>query len=349
MKIILAVLFLIFSPPAFAVQIQRELVPSVDNLALDTFLYLPDDLANAKGVVLAIGGSGLTKAGIGGPSRFSREFAANGFIGVEWNKRGIVTSQSVDSTQIEFETYNSTTIENIFLDAAKVLEFTKARFPKLPVFVVGGSEGSVTTTLLAEYYGQDLKAVATFGNVVMPFVQTSSMQITDLFLKESWNKLDSNSDKSVSATEFANFRSEDSDFDFLARADFSKVDLTGDGAVSFEEMSAYIVDYFVNGHPNQNFWYDSSGVAGRYLESMFRLPPLTFRAYSISIPVFMAQGEDDWNTPAKNVYEFQIQCKATKKKNFTFKYYPKVGHAPSPEMFADILAYFLSHTINPVP
>lgn len=350
MKAIFTAFLLIVSCRAFAIDTQRTMVDSVDNLKLDTFVYLPADLSNAKGIVLSIGGSGVTKAGHGGPSRFSKIFAERGFIGIEWNKRGILTSPAIDSTTIDFSIYNSATIENIFIDASRVLEFAIKSYPGIPVFVVGGSEGSVTTTLLAEYFGNQIRAVATFGNVVMPFVQTSSMQITDLFLKDAWSKIDENGDDTVSEAELKNYKPLDQEYSFLPNAKFQSIDLSNDGSVTRDEMSAFVVNYFVNEHPNENFWYESSGVANRYLESMFRLAPLTVRAYNISIPVFMAQGEIDWNTPAKNVYEFQIQCKATKKTNFTFKYYPNVGHAPSPEMLEDFISYFLSFTerSNPI-
>lgn len=350
MKNSFLLLLLVFSCRAFAIDAQRTMVDSVDNIKLDTFVYLPTDLSNAKGIVLSIGGSGFTKGGHGGPARFSKVFAERGFIGVEWNKRGILTSPTLDSTTIDFPVYNSATIENIFIDASKVLEFAIKSHPGIPVFVVGGSEGSVTTTLLAEYYGSQIRAVATFGNVVMPFVQTSSMQITDLFLKDAWSKIDENGDDTVSEAELKIYKPEDEEFNFLPNALFKSVDLSNDGSITRDEMSAFVVNYFVNEHPNVNYWYESSGVANRYLESMFRLAPLTVRAYNISIPVFMAQGEIDWNTPAKNVYEFQIQCKATKRTNFTFKYYSKVGHAPSPEMLEDFISYFLSFSekSNPI-
>lgn len=330
----------------FASNLNRVLVSSTDNIKLDTFVYNPSNETVPKGVILAIGGSGFTRAGFGGPSSFCRGFSANGFVAIDWNKRGIITSNDLKSTSVDFSVYNSATIENIFLDAASILEYAVKTYPHLPIFVVGGSEGSVTTTLLAQYYGKSIRAVATFGNVVMPFVQTASMQITDLFLKENWKKFDLDQNNEVTPSEYSGFKTEDEEFKFFMKTPFTMIDRSEDGIITFDEMSAFIVDYFVNEHPNKNYWYDSSGVANQYLESMYRLEPLTTRAYDISIPVFVAQGEIDWNTPAKNVYELEIQLKTTKKNNFRFKYYSKVGHAPSPEMFNDFLTFFDSFTTN---
>ena len=341
-KLIFALNILVFSISTYATEVKRLLIPSVDGIHLDSFEYLPDNPSLARGVILVIGGSGFTHAGFGGPARFATSFSQKGYFGIEWNKRGIVTNTELKDTSLDVTIYNTAIIENIFKDASQVLTFVKSRYPGLPIFVLGGSEGSVTTTLLAEHFPTDIKAAATFGNVVMPFIQTSSMQITDLFLKENWKSLDINVDDKVTAEELSTFKSTDEEFTFLANANFSKADLSNDGFISFKEMSAFIVNHFVNEHPNSNYWLDSSGVANGYLASMYKLAPLTYRANNITIPVFMAQGEDDWNTPVQDVYEFQIQCKALNKNNFTFKYYAGVGHAPSNDMFNDFLNYFSS-------
>lgn len=344
MKTFISLLLVVASSWAFASDVKRLKIKSVDNIKIDTFIYLPDDLAKAKGIVLTIGGSGFTKAGFGGPANFSQMFAANDFIALEWNKRGILTSQNVDSTTLDKTVYESATIENIVVDASKVLEFARKTYPHLPVFIVGGSEGSVTTTLLAEYYPNDIKAVATFGNVVTPFIQLVNMQITDILFKEIWSDLDANKDQVVSPAELSGFKTAVEEFQFIAKLDFAKVDVTSDGTVAREELAKFLVNYIINENPNKNYSYESSGVPPNYLNSIFRIAPLTYRAYNISIPVFIAQGEDDWNTPTKYVYEFQTQCKTSKLQNFTFKYYAKVGHAPSKEMFSDFLSYFESFT-----
>ncbi len=342
MKTLISLILILSGVAASAGEVKRLAIPTVDNIKIDTFVYLPDNLKDAKGIILTIGGSGLTRGGFGGPANFSQLSAANNFIGVEWNKRGITTSTKVDSAAVDFAIYNTATIENIVVDGGSVLEYMRKAYPHLPVFVLGGSEGSVTTTLLAEYFPKDIKAVATFGNVIMPFVQTTSMQITDVYLKKMWPDLDANKDQSLSPSEISTYKPKSADLHLPLQIDFAKADLSADGALSFDEMAMYLVNYFMNENPNPNYWYETSGVAGKYLDSMFRTPPLTSRAYNISIPVFIAQGEDDWNTPAKDVYQFQVQCKTSRLNNFSFKYYAKVGHAPSKEMFSDFLSYFES-------
>ena len=342
MKTLISLLLVVASSWAFASDVKRLKIKSVDNIKLDAFIYLPDDLAKAKGIVLTIGGSGFTKAGFGGPANFSQMFAASDFIALEWNKRGILTSQNVDSTTLDKSIYDSATIENIVVDASKVLEFARKTYPHLPVFIVGGSEGSVTTTLLAEYYPQDIKAVATFGNVVVPFVQLVHMQISSIVFQDVWNDLDTNKDQSLSPAEITGFKTDLEEYSFIAKLDFAKADVTSDGKLSRDEMAKFLVNYITLENPDKDYSYKSSGVPPRYMDSIFRVAPLTNRAYNISIPVFIAQGEDDWNTPAKDVYQFQVQCQTSRLKNFSFKYYAKVGHAPSREMFSDFLSYFES-------
>ena len=325
----------------FGFTTQRLTIPSIDSIQLDSFIYFPEGV-EPKGIVLVIGGSGLTRAGFGGPSKFAKAFADNGFIGVEWNKRGLITNIEISDVLKDFSIYNTTTIDKIYADAQSVLIFMKSKYPQLPVFVLGGSEGSVTTTLLAEKDGNFITAVATFGNVIMPFIQTSSMQVSDLFLKERWQKIDLDRNNSVDSKELSEFSKTDKEFAFIDKSIFSEIDLSGNGVLSYEELATYVVDYFVNNHPDKDFWYKSSGVSTHYLDSMFRLPPLTSRSLNIVTPVFIAQGEDDWNTPVKQVYDFQIQCKALGKTNFIFKYYAGVGHAPSAQMLNDFIMYFNS-------
>ena len=165
---------------------------------------------------------------------------------------------------------------------------SKSKYPLLPIFVLGGSEGSVTTTLLAERNANSVIAVATFGNVIMPFIQTSSMQVSDLFLKENWKKIDLDQSNSVDSKELSEFKTTDEEFDFLAKSAFSEIDLSNNGVLSYEELATYIVNYFVNNYPDKDFWYKSSGVSTQYLDSMFRLAPLTSRSLNITKPVFVA-------------------------------------------------------------
>lgn len=338
------VILFFFSINVLAAVPQRVLIDS-SSVKIDSFVYQPENLAHAKGVILVIGGSGFTHAGFGGPSKLCQFASSKGYVCVEWNKRGLKTNIELNAIEKNLEIYNTATIENIYYDAKSVLLYMNSRFPDLKLFVAGGSEGSVTTTLLAERNPNLIKAVSTFGNVVVPFVQVLHNQLTDLTVKKWWSILDADNNSYLDEVEYSKALQSgklgQDLIQLLSSFKFDEIDITQDHRVNFDELSRMIATYFLKTMPNlDQYWLDSSGVAKGWIESMLKLPSLYERSQKILVPVFVVQGEDDWNTPVQDVYKFELFSKKLGLSNFTFKYYAGVGHAPSPEMFSDILSFF---------
>lgn len=334
------VLVLFFAiPQANAAQINRQLVASLDApIQLDTFIYTPD-FAAPKGVVLAVGGSGFTRAGFGGPSTLAKYASSLGYIAIEWNKRGLTTNSAVNDVQKDLSVYRTATFDRILVDAESILAFSKRTFPGMPIYIVGGSEGSAVTSRLAEFHPTEIRAIATFGTLVSPFVEIISKQLSDQIVAPNWKNLDANGDQVISEKEFEKIKGKDG-WDFLTPFAFKELDVTGDNAISYNELERFIVNYFVNEHPDQDFWLNSSGVATGWIESMFRIPSLFERAKNIRIPYIVLHGESDDKAPIKYVYEFESFTKHLKYENFRFKYHAGVGHGPNEKMFSEILEFF---------
>lgn len=342
MKFILVALLLSMTSLAYAAEPSRFYYPSADPaFELEGFLYEPADLSRARGVVIVIGGSGFTKGGFGGPSKFARVFSDQGYIAFEWNKRGITSNANLTNTTKDFSIYRTATLSNLLMDAERSLELMDTRYPNLPIFVVGGSEGSIVTTHLAEMYATRIRAVSIFGVVVTHFMQVIEKQLSDQVLKKHWKNFDLNEDKYLSPGEFAAITPDNEHWGFLADIGFDAIDVTGDQKISRAEASkATIQFYLIDKEDRDEYWMETSGVAPGYIESIFSVAPLLNRSENISTPVFVLQGEDDWHTPAKYVYQLENVTRLRGQSNFSYTYYAGTAHAPSGEMLSDILRYF---------
>ena len=109
-KLIILAAVSVFTINVFGATTYRLTIASIDSIQLDSFIYFPESV-QPKAVVLVIGGSGLTHAGFGGPSKFAKAFGDSGFISVEWNKRGLITNADLTDIYKDFAVYNTTTIE----------------------------------------------------------------------------------------------------------------------------------------------------------------------------------------------------------------------------------------------
>lgn len=339
---IFAIFLSFISIHAWAAEPLRFSYTSSDpSIPLEGFIYEPVDPTNARGVVLVIGGSGFTKGGFGGPSKFARALSDQGYIAFEWNKRGIVSNADLTDTQKDFAIYNTATLDNILLDAEASFALLRNSYPGKDLYVIGGSEGSIVTTHLAEKFDSQIRAVAVFGVVVTHFVQVVEKQITDLVLEKYWNDYDQDQDNFLSPSEFSAIPRDHEDWGYLANMGFSSIDVSRDQKISRDEAAKATMQFYLLDKNNRDeYWLESSGIASGYFESIFSVAPLTIRSENINIPVHVLQGEDDWNTPAKYVYQLENVTKIRQQNNFTYKYYAGVGHSPSGEMLQDILQYF---------
>ena len=325
-----------------AAQIERSYFEVEDNIELEGFFHMPLDTNLIKGVVLVVGGSGFTKGGFGGPAGLAKKLADSGYISFEWNKRGLRTNQSFTSVEMS-KIYESADIDNIYSDAVGAMDHVTGIYPNLPLYVVGGSEGSIITTLLAESFPDKIKAAASFGTVVSHFVDTLTHQISDELVTNTFS-YDNDHNGKMDIDEIKYAMSKDKKVKSLfvqLRKSYIDLDLSYDKKISKDELSFAIGDKFLINSPG--YFMKTSGLPDSYLTSMFRLIPLYNRVQNIHIPVAFFQGEDDWNTPVDKVMELELVTKVYKMKNFLFRYYPNTAHKPSDKMLNDIIRYLNIH------
>lgn len=343
MKItLLSIITVFFSLSALATEPTRVLFASNDtSFDLEGFLYEPTDMTNTKGVVLVIGGSGFTRAGFGGPAMFSQRASDSGFIAFEWNKRGLTTNHDLTEIHKNLDVYKSATIDNIFADASAALDFIKNRYPTLPLFIVGGSEGSIVTTHLAAKYPKSIKAISTFGTVVAPFINIVEKQMADQIINTYWSKFDLDKNEFIDVQEFSNIQEDGEWAIFIENYSFTEIDVTADSKISRSELSRVLLLTFLSDEEKYTeHWLETSGIAPNYFEAIFSIESLYNRAKNIKVPALFVHGEEDWNTPVEDVYQLENLSAVMGYDHFQFKYYNSIGHAPSPEMLVDILEYF---------
>lgn len=319
---------------------------------LDAFVYKPQDPSiKIKGVMITIGGSGFTKGGFGGPSRFSKGSTEYGFIGFEWNKRGITTNETLTTIEINEEIYKTATLRKIYEDAEAALKFIGERYPKLPIYIVGGSEGSVITTLLAEFHKNEIAGISAFGVVVPAFIEIMVHQLGNQIVHKRWHEFDKNLDGYLDIDEFKTLELMDNEslvnWIMFKEYGFKNIDVTGDNLASKEELLRVVTDYLVadQGGEHQTMWMETSGIAPGYFQSIFGISSLYRRIKSIEVPTLFMHGEEDILTPVKYVYRLNTVVNTFNLKNVNFKYYAGVGHAPGPQMFEDCIKFFLDLSI----
>ena len=332
-------ILILFSSNVFA--IERVSFSSSGNINLEGFFYYPEKIDNAKSLIIVIGGSGHTSGGFGGPSKASSLFANNGHISFEWNKRGIKSNEELTDINIDNSIYETATIDNIFLDASAALNFAHNLYPNLPVFVLGGSEGSIVTTLLAENYPHLITAAASFGTVVNSFIDTMFFQASD-GINKSLFSYDADNDERISKDEFNSALAGWRKFQDLvsdANMSFDKIDFFKDGYIERNEIERMVTNHSLL---TSGYMMESSGLPDSYLRSMYSILPLYNRIQNIEIPFSFFHGTSDWNTPVDKVMQLELITKALNLDNFNFHYYTGLGHAPSSQMFINILEFFES-------
>jgi pimeloyl-ACP methyl ester carboxylesterase len=346
MRQIIATILLFLSVSALAQGFESSRIHfqgGQEGVTLEGFLYKPQ--ANApKGVVMVIGGSGYTSGGFGGPAKFGMALAQNGFIGFEWNKRGLTSNKELNDVQLNYDLYKTATISNLILDAEAALDLLKTKFPTLPLFVIGGSEGSVVTTSLAQRNPDKIKAISTFGTVIPHFVEIVTSQANHDFLvtNGAFKKCDLDEIDSYTEKELNCFAKTHDDLGFL-EGQFQKIDFNSDGRIDRNELLSGISDYLLLEISNPDeYWFEKSKVPPGFFKEMFKIKPLFNRVDEIKVPTLFMHGDLDDRTPIQYAYRLKTQTRTKGYSHIQFKFYKGVGHGPSAQMAADFLKFFES-------
>lgn len=319
---------------------KRETFLSPDGVTLEGFLFEPIESESAKGIILSIGGSGISNGGFGGPAAFCRFAQANSFIAFEWNKRGIRSNSALTDTILNRAEYDSTTIDKLLIDAQSALSFIVSKFPNLPVFVFGGSEGSYVTTLLAQSRPQDIRAIATFGTGIAPFIEIIEHQITDQLLGTYCKENNIQPDHQFSFQDLSLIAKANEDFLPIISALFPHLESQAK-SFSLAEVKNAMTKYWLLDVPNRDeVWFSTSASPKGYFEAMIRVPSMFDRIEKYGGPTLILQGVLDESAPVQYAYQFETVCKLRELNNYFFKFYSDAGHAPNKDMIVEALSFF---------
>jgi alpha-beta hydrolase superfamily lysophospholipase len=322
--------------PSFAGDVKRVYFKSIDDIEIEGFFHLPKA---PKGLIIMVGGSGPSNGGFGGPTLFAEAFLDKGYASFEWNKRGIRTNDEYSDVSLDKNTYSTNSLDNIILDAEAAFLYAVNTYPDLPIFVVGGSEGSLVASVLAQKYPNQITAGATFGTVVESFIAYVTQQLTD----PTWVallKYDTDDSNSLSKEEYSKALEGLPDLNALftqLNISFNDIDFLKDQSIRMIEVQKVLTEGIIVNSPG--YMLESSGLPDSYFPSIFRLEPLYNRIHDITIPFAFFHGNEDWNTPVKYLVKLEILVKTFGLENFEFNYYPGLGHGPSREMFDDIVKF----------
>lgn len=318
----------------------RETFNSNEGIQLEGFLYKPINEDTAKGIILSIGGSGFSRGGFGGPAAFSRYAQSNGFVAFEWNKRGVRSNSSLTDISVNRSEYDSTTMETLVDDAELALVCVSSKFPKLPVFAFGGSEGSYVTTLLAQRRPKDVFGIATFGTGIAPFIEVIEHQVAGHFLANYCKENNLHFDHQFSLDDLNSIAKSNEDFLPIINLLFPNEDAELK-TVSLAEIRNIVTKYWLLDVPNRDeYWFNTSATPKGFFESIIQIPSMFDRLEKISSPTLIMHGALDDSAPVQYAYQLQTVCKLRKLNNYFFKFFANAGHAPTPEMIDYGLSFF---------
>lgn len=319
-------------------------VPSYDGFALRAIVERParGKDSDARNVVVLIHGSGPQNAdedlsslsAPGTTNQFfvdvSRALVAEGFAVVRYDKRTYAARERVrkDPAFLESPTAKAlreNPLKAIVDDAAHMVGWAKARFPNAQVRLLGHSEGGYVALQVASTVpGVDGVALVGFTYESLDAVLLEQYVYRPLWI---FDGLDADKDGRLSALEL---KGEDRFQKAIARQ-AQKLDLDGDGFVGRAEFKA--------GNAANLLLDDEPSLAAyRKQEAAYPRAGALLRAAAYDVCFF--QGEWDNQTPAYYARGVQLMNKsAWGKKNFHFRFFPKLGHALDPRESENDLTY----------
>ncbi|MGZ5278933.1 MAG: alpha/beta hydrolase family protein [Pseudobdellovibrionaceae bacterium] len=225
----------------------------------------------------------------------------------------------------------------------------RTKFPRLPVFVFGGSEGSYVTTLLAQSRPQEVSGIATFGTGIAPFIEVIEHQLAGHFLATYCKENNFHFDHQFDREDLNSIAKVNEDFLPIIDSLFPREEVHSK-RVSAAEIKNAVTKYWLLNVPNRDdYWFETSASPKGFFESLVKVPSLFDRLDKISIPTFILHGALDESAPVHYAYQLQTACKLRGLNNYSIKIYPDAGHAPTHEMIEESLSFFqkISETLGP--
>lgn len=325
--------------PAAATPLETPFVhKSFDGLALHGKVALPK--GPVTGVVLLLGGSGaydmdldLTLASKDRKTKIlwlkdvSDALVKAGFATVRANKRPYEIGVTVNAHRQKKEAFPPALLAVIkrfkrnplkhYVDDAKSLaQFARKRFPKAKVYILGGSEG----TNVGLWAAHELGWVSGVALVGFYAVRMDNNLLEQMIYRQlhHFRKIDTNGDEVISTEELKKAKGS---LAMNLAIQFATIDLDKDNQLSFQELKATIALNYLR--------YAERWAAYRKQEALY--PSMYAVLKAAKYKVVFLQGLWDNQTQPYNAMAIQhLNTNFWKRSNFSFNYFPKVGHCLDP-------------------
>lgn len=266
---------------------------------------------------------------------FTDEFCKRNIAFCRWNTRGCslsdVSPEFVSINANKFETYcPSTSIQDIL--TIKKFVKTLPQFNQSKVLLMGISEGA-TLIPFAMTQCKDVAGVLLLGFSYENMKDTLDWQLSGGSSMVNMCKYFSCSEKGfIEKTDFIsdkyNVRSS-----LFPDTEFEDLDIDKDGKITQNDFALQLADYKIKVlqaiEDNDDEWLRdnySVHVTSKWCKEHFDLPDVSTVVCSLTVPIYIFQGEDDANIPISDIDKIRTDFDRTGKKNLHIFTFPNNDH-----------------------
>ncbi len=249
--------------------------------------------------------------------------------------------------RIDWEIYNTSTLENKVRDILSAVEVVKKQpgIDTSQIFLMGASEGTLLAAEAASRAPRQIKGLILYGVMSSNMRDTFKYIMTDGGFIVFRKVFDANKDGKISKAEFEadphKYRE-----NVFHNAGFENYDRNGDGFWTVDEMKV-ITKYYLDAVDTDNFeilngWTKSSaGVSTPkdWFKDHFAHPAIWTFLSKLDISIGLFQGGADSSVSAEGLRKMEEQAKKAGKSNMQFHYFENLDHS------LNIIEYFVRGTL----
>jgi len=315
-------------------------IPAGDSFLLEAAIDAPKARTASRVVVLLHGSgpqtmdedlSAMCTPGV--TSRFfvdlSGALTAKGFTVVRYHKRSYQVHLAAKAdpgyfSSEQFKKYAAHPLRYFIDDAEAAVRWVRARYPKVPIFLLGHSEGGIVA-LQAAREEPSVRGVGVIGFSPLG-LDPLLLEQTVYRYQEQFSALDRNHDGFLDDPELA----AEGTWATALRAQKATLDFDHDSRVSRDEfLGAQLSNILLDGPTQAEYRVDEAA-----------LPRPAAIVRDLAIPVAVFQGEWDNQTPAFHARAVELLNSAVwKKPTVSFTFFPQLGHSLDPRDGPQDLVY----------
>lgn len=332
----ISLVFFIMTFLLFTIQIMAsELIEieTFDSYNLTGKLDLPENTVEIKGLVIYVPGTGpctyenhrkIGNIEFNYFDLFVNELTSKGIAFFRYNTRGTSIGENPPYYDtVNKEIFNTNTPLNHTRDVEKIVERLREKesLKNVKIILMGWSEGTVISSLVAERNNVDIEAIflAGYENDTIP--ETIEWQLTGGSSMIFYRKyFDADQDGFISKIEFNN-GPEQIKQQTLQGVKFEQIDLTKDGFLSQEDFRILLSSRYqqvINAFKTDEddwIWNNYFRISTDWYLAHTKLEPNKNRLVKLNLPIYIFHGIDDQNVPVEGVYDIKSRFEKSGKNN----------------------------------